>query len=339
MATAQDAHASFIKEKGRFTLHRRNSSRSLSQAKDLKQRQEQSLLLEKGYRVDGEGQRDDEFGRLLSWNDIEPWQQDNEFIHSGYRPATASLRDCIQSLGYLHNETVNIYSHICGAMLFSILPVYIYITLIPRYIQADTGDLVVFTMFFSGVSICFMLSALYHTLASHSEAISAFGNQLDHLGIVILMWGSTIPTIYYGFYCNETLQHVYWSVTTVLSIISAVATMDPRFRNPALRPFRAAMYVALGCSALAFIAHSVYLYGWELQSHRMSLEWMGIMAFLNLVGAVAYATRMPERLLPACYDFVGGSHQIMHFMVIFAAMAHLVGLLKAFDFVHDFPAC
>ena len=36
------------------------------------------------------------------------------------------------------------------------------------------------------------------------------GNQLDYLGIVILMWGSTIPTDYYGFYCEPTLQKVYW---------------------------------------------------------------------------------------------------------------------------------
>ena len=37
-----------------------------------------------------------------------------------------------------------------------------------------------------------------------------FGNQLDYLGIVILMWGSTIPSIYYGFYCDPTLQKAYW---------------------------------------------------------------------------------------------------------------------------------
>ena len=38
-----------------------------------------------------------------------------------------------------------------------------------------------------------------------------FGNQLDYLGIVILMWGSTIPSIYYGFYCDPGLQKAYWT--------------------------------------------------------------------------------------------------------------------------------
>ena len=44
-------------------------------------------------------------GSLLSWQEIPFWQRDNEYIVSGYRPATASLWQCIGSLGYIHNET------------------------------------------------------------------------------------------------------------------------------------------------------------------------------------------------------------------------------------------
>ena len=48
--------------------------------------------------------------------------------------------------------------------------------------------------------------------------VAAFGNQLDYLGIVILMWGSTIPTVYYGFYCDPSLQKVYCIMVRRLSI-------------------------------------------------------------------------------------------------------------------------
>lgn len=47
----------------------------------------------------------------------------------------------------------------------------------------------------------------FHIISSHSPGIQEIGDQLDCMDIVILMWGSTIPSIYYGFYYNPK---VYW---------------------------------------------------------------------------------------------------------------------------------
>ena len=63
---------------------------------------------------------------LKRWTEIPSWQQDNEYILSGYRQPTGSFKRCFKSLGYIHNETVNIYSHIAGAALFLIAPIYAY---------------------------------------------------------------------------------------------------------------------------------------------------------------------------------------------------------------------
>ena len=54
----------------------------------------------------------------------------------------------------------------------------------------------------------------FHIIANHSEKVAALGNQLDYIGVVILMWGSTIPSVYYGFYCDPELQKLYWSVVS-----------------------------------------------------------------------------------------------------------------------------
>jgi hypothetical protein len=45
--------------------------------------------------------------------------------------------------------------------------------------------------------------------------------------------------------------------------------------------------------------------------------------------------RIPERLAPGSFDIWGSSHQIFHVLVVMAAGAHLVGLLKAFDYAHS----
>ena len=49
----------------------------------------------------------------------------------------------------------------------------------------------------------------YHTVMNHSQKMDAFGAQLDFQGVILLMWGATVPLLYYGFYCDFTLQRTY----------------------------------------------------------------------------------------------------------------------------------
>lgn len=272
--------------------------------------------------------------RLQSWDEIHSWQQDNEYILSSYRQATGSFTRCFGSLGYTHNETVNIYSHVIGAAIFLTAPIYTYQALYHRYSLATQADIFVFSTFFYGVSTCFLLSAIYHIISNHSSKVQRLGNQLDYLGIVILMWGSTIPSIYYGFYCDPRLQKIYWANVSILATLCIVATLHPRFRHPTIRPYRAAMYAALGLSAVVFVMHGILLHGWTAQNRRMSVDWMGLMALFNLTGAVIYAARVPERLRPLKYDIYGSSHQVLHVAVILAGLAHMFGLFRAFDYLH-----
>ena len=272
--------------------------------------------------------------KLRSWDEIPSWQQDNEYILSGYRQPTGSYKKCFESLRYVHNETVNIYSHVIGAAIFLTAPIYTYPALYLRYPLAAQADIFVFSTFFYGVSICFVLSATYHIISNHSPKVQKFGNQLDYLGIVILMWGSTIPSIYYGFYCNPRLQKIYWANVSLLATFCIVATLHPRFRHPTIRPYRAAMYAGLGLSAVVFVVHGILLHGWTVQNRRMSLDWMGMMALFNLTGAVTYAARVPEKMQPLRYDICGSSHQVLHIAVILAGLAHMFGLFRAFDYCH-----
>ena len=113
------------------------------------------------------------------------------------------------------------------------------------------------------------------------------------------------------------------------------------------------MYAGLGLSAVGFVCHGLSKYGWEIQNRRMSLDWMALMAVMNLAGAITYGTRVsskeqrraekrshtdtrqyPEKLHPHVYDIYGSSHQILHFAVICAGLAHMFGLFRAFKHIH-----
>lgn len=146
------------------------------------------------------------------WADLPTWQQDNHYIHSGYRPASNSFQRSFASLGYLHNESVNIYSHLLGAIVFSISGAVLYLLVKPRYSTAEPADILAFGSFFLGAALCLGMSATYHAVSNHSPRVAKFGNKLDYVGIVCLITGSFIPSIYYGFYCEPALQKIYWTM-------------------------------------------------------------------------------------------------------------------------------
>ncbi|TRX89055.1 hypothetical protein FHL15_010074 [Xylaria flabelliformis] len=147
-----------------------------------------------------------DFPKLLFFHEIPAWQQDNEYILSGYRSTSGSAWKSVTSLRYLHNQTINAYSHLLGAVLFLALPVHFYQNEYLRQENAHVEDIYVVTVYCLGVAVCFTLSA--------THSLTSFCNKLDYFGILILMWGAGIPTIYYGFLCNNILRVLYWTMHT-----------------------------------------------------------------------------------------------------------------------------
>lgn len=157
--------------------------------------------------------------RLLHWDELHPWQQDNQFIRRHYRPASNSIHTSLHSLTYLHTESVNVYTHLLGAICFVILCILFYQALRFRYATASTADVLAFGCFFLGAVFCLGISAAYHLISNHSPAVNRLGNQLDYVGIVALITGSFVPSVYYGFYCNSRLQLLYWTMVSAVCLI------------------------------------------------------------------------------------------------------------------------
>lgn len=148
------------------------------------------------------------------WSEVPAWIQDNAHIHTGYRPASGSYQKSAASLGYLHNESVNIWSHLLGALIASCTAIVLYYVVRPRFAMANTEDVMVFSCFFLGAIACLGMSATYHTILNHSAVVAKFGNRLDYVGIVTLIWGSFIPSIHYGFSSEPGLMRTYWTMVS-----------------------------------------------------------------------------------------------------------------------------
>ncbi|KAM4067063.1 integral membrane protein [Hirsutella rhossiliensis] len=272
---------------------------------------------------------------LLLWDDLPAWRRDNAFILSGYRSATrGSYAHALRSLFYLHNESVNIWSHLVGALVAASAAAYLYCALRPRYASASPADLAVFSCFFGGAVLCLGMSATFHALMDHSEEVARWGNKLDYTGIVALIMGSYVPALYYGFFCQPALLTVYLSVISLLGAGCAVVSWIETFRTPAWRPYRAAMFIGLGLSGVIPVVHAITVHGYQVVEDRMSISWVIAHGAMYIFGAVLYAVRWPERSFPGAFDIWGSSHQIFHFCVLLAAATHFCGMIKAFDHHH-----
>ena len=146
---------------------------------------------------------------FVRWEEVPHWQQDNHYITSNYRRPSGSYRGSFASLFRLHNETVNIYSHLIPAILSLPVSLVLYLKLRDRYARADAIDAIVIGLFLLSFALALCMSAIYHTISNHSPRVNRLGNQLDYVGIVLLIAGSFVPSIFYGFWCDSRLILLY----------------------------------------------------------------------------------------------------------------------------------
>lgn len=156
---------------------------------------------------------------LVPYEHLPEWYQDNPWIRSGYRPVSNSANACFRSWVRLHNEVVNIHSHLFAAIAFLLAEAYILEPLSSKYPRVSVGDYAVLTIFLSSATICFGLSAAYHTFICHSQKVETIWLRLDFVGIILLILGSFATGIYVGFWCEQLQRTIYWAMVSVLSTV------------------------------------------------------------------------------------------------------------------------
>ena len=121
------------------------------------------------------------------------------YIEFGYRVDYTHMQ-CIMSLFSLHNETMNIWSHLLGFICTVIAGISV-------LVEFQNKDLplfgrVAYATYVMSSSCCLLFSAVYHTFG----CMSSFHQQtlliLDLGGVAFLTGGSLFVWIVYGKECN-----------------------------------------------------------------------------------------------------------------------------------------
>ncbi|KAL1742555.1 hemolysin-III related-domain-containing protein [Schizophyllum fasciatum] len=275
--------------------------------------------------------------KTIAWAELEEWQKDNEYILAGYRRTQNNWKGTLHSVyAYVHNETVNIHSHLWGAVLF----VYLMLTF-PSYVlqfpRATWMDVAVACVFLSSAVFCLSASAFYHAASCHSQAVSHCCHALDYSGIVVLTVGSFYPSLYYGFYGQPHMQAAYISGITIIGLGAAYVVLNPEYSKPTHRGTRTSVFIALGLCAIVPVCHWFLTHGASTLLLDMGYGWLVASGALYIAGALIYANRIPERYSPGTFDYYLASHQIFHVCVVLAALAHLAGVIKSIEYTYAAP--
>lgn len=147
--------------------------------------------------------------KLLARHEVPSWCSQNPFLLTGFRHPADSLPRCLESLGYVHNESVNIYSHLVPAVITFTRAAFIHLYFRAHYPNTLWLDQLAFYLHLAVSTFCFTVSTIYHLSLSHSEFYADFWGRLDYVAILLQLVGSGMSGTHFGFYCEPALRRVY----------------------------------------------------------------------------------------------------------------------------------
>ena len=130
--------------------------------------------------------------------------------------------------------------------------------------------------------------------------------RLDYCGISLLIAGSIVPCLYYGFYCFVPTQIFYISFTALLCAASVIVSLSEKFSDIQYRSFRAIVFTSYGLSGVIPALHWYIIHYFEqatIDLFRNSAHLLVLMAVLYIIGVTLYALRIPECWFPGKFDF------------------------------------
>ena len=98
-------------------------------------------------------------------------------------------------------------------------------------------------------------------------------SRLDYAGIAVLIVGSIIPWLYYGFYCQYYARLTYMVAIAILGVLTIVLTLWEKFNLPDYRVYRAVVFVALGGISAIPVIHYIIANGFYHSFMEASMHW------------------------------------------------------------------
>ncbi|CAL8334045.1 unnamed protein product [Arctogadus glacialis] len=254
--------------------------------------------------------------RLYTYEQIPAFLRENPYITDGYRAYLPS-RLCIKSLFILSNETVNMWSHLLGFLLFFLLGAYNMAAVLPA-IGASREDFVIYCICIFCFQLCMLCSVGYHVFCCHrSEKTSRRWMALDYAGLSIGILGCYVPGVFYAFYCNNYWRQVYLLAVLALMLAVFFAQIHPLYLSQPWRRLRSLIVCSLAAYGLLPTMHWVWISGgFSSEPTQLFLPRVLGMYLLAALAFLFYVSKVPERYFPGQLNYLGSSHQVWHLLLV-----------------------
>ena len=243
----------------------------------------------------------------------------NPHVVGGYRPVGMSWAWYAKSTLSWHNETVNAATMFVGLVFF----LDALERAVGRWYAGDAccGDAFSLVVFRACTTMMFACSTAYHAFWPRGRRAYELLLRLDHACIVLCVGSYAFPTAAIVSGSSTFATRAYWIAATVVTARN-VALVTTRRLDTTTR-LRATVGTAWFVPVLYAHCRSLPTSDVDASSSSTSEAYRRVIVagILYPIGALAYATRFPDRLRPGWFDHVG-SHEFMHACVLFGALFH-----------------
>ena len=260
----------------------------------------------------------------VKFSEAPPWCRSNENICSGYRPAPKTFKDCFLSIFRIHNETVNIWSHLIPGVtcLLAIAHLLMCSDGNDCGLQTEKRFGIIYALV--GSMTGFTTSSVAHVLFCKSEEVFRNALQADLIGVVLQILGHGLSLAHYALNDLPWTKFVFFGFAQLYAFGLVLCLSQKKYLSHAYknkiktkRTFLAAGFAILTCF-LPAVYHMI------TQGVESGALFSFVITWLSFSLSVAfYATRIPEKLFPGSFDVWFHSHQIFHVLVVCGSYFHI----------------
>jgi adiponectin receptor len=266
---------------------------------------------------------------LLDRKDAPSYLTESEpFILTSYRKRSNFLQ-CLSSIFKLHNETLNIWSHLLGAAYMAILTKrrwqsnassHTGLRRVPPMLVGTAG------------TILFLASANAHTFACHSKKTCKCCFAVDKSMISYFLLGCAISSsiVFFRRPTQRLTRNVFITAATASSTFAAL-----QISGVLKKTSKIMNVLILASQAVTGLVPPVleYITSQRSDVKKLIFEKASLASILAVIGASFYASYFPEKKFPKTFDVYGNSHTIMHIFVVGSAHVAFHGFSAAVDLV------
>lgn len=252
------------------------------------------------------------------------------YIHSGYRAVHQKWRYYFLSLFQWHNESINVWTHLLGALVVLLRTVQLAET-VDFINDAHSWPLLILLL----TSMAYMgFSTVAHLLAAKSVFHHYAFFFLDYVGVALYQYGSAVVHYYYAIEesWHESVRGCFMPIASFLCCLSCFGCCYGTYCNYTHHPWVRKVGQIVP-SALAYVwdtspvFHRLVIWYpfWVTGDFRSSpalLFHFGQVAFF-LSSAFFFTHPIPQSWFPGHCDFLGQGHQVFHVLIFLCTVCQI----------------